>query len=131
MTNFNAVKMFIRHPLSAQFSAAIAPAAMLLAFSLAACSESSGVGPVQFKGKSEHAFDNVVICIAQNSNFAFPSFFPTRRNADHRTFRTYNGLIIDIKKMEKHVEVELRWDRALNAKQEKFLRFCLESKYTA
>lgn len=104
---------------------------VLLALQLSACSESTSVETVQFQGSSKFEFDDVATCISQDINSVFPRLFPAGERANLKTFRSYNGLIIDLQKSEEFVRLELRWDQALDSDQNEYLRFCLEHAYEA
>lgn len=104
---------------------------MLLTLLLAACSDTSGVEHVQFKGSSEFELDDVATCISQDINSVFPRLFPTDESPNHKTFRSYNGLVIDLQESDESVRLELRWDQPLDPGQKEYLRFCLERAYEA
>ena len=101
----------------------------VFAMSLAACSDTSGIEAVQFQGASNFDFDDVATCISQDVKSVFPRLFPAGGTEERRTFRSYNGLVIDLRRSRGLVNLQLRWDRALNSAQEEYLRFCLEHAY--
>lgn len=102
---------------------------ILLALFLVACSESTGVETVQFRGSSEFELDEVATCISQDIDSAFPRLFLAGEGVDRKTFRSYNGLAIGLRNSGGAVELELLWDRPLDPDQKEYLRFCLDHAY--
>jgi hypothetical protein len=105
---------------------------LLLATSSVACKEQApSVGEVRFQGTSDFELQDVARCVSQDINSAFPRLFSAGESANHKAFRSYNGLNIDLQKFEKSVSLELRWSLPLNADQEEYLKFCLDRAYEA
>lgn len=98
----------------------------MLAIPLAGCSGAQNDRIVQFEGKSDLDFDDVTTCISQDIESVFPRLFPAGENEYSKTFRSYDGLYIDIRRAQESVILQLRWDHALTSRQVEYLRFCLE-----
>ena len=103
--------------------------ACALSISLASCSGSTGVEDVQFEGTSEFELDEVATCVSQDIHSRFPRLFPAGENAGRKTFRSYNGLSIDLQESNGTVNLHLRWDQPLAPDQQEYLRFCLNDAY--
>lgn len=106
--------------------------ALLLALCTVACTGEDPSGEeVRFQGVSNFSLDDVATCVSQDINSVFPRLFPTEEGSNHKAFHSYNGLAIDLKRLDKSVSLELRWDQPLDSSQEEYLRFCLERAYEA
>jgi len=76
--------------------------------------------------KSSATADNLVTCISQDFESAFPRFFPSPGDGIQRSFETYNGISVAIEDGEEVRTVTVSSPVTLTSKQMSYLKQCTE-----